>query len=64
MDLSSYIEQLGDEEAAKRFGVKKRTVASWRRRERKPRPKQVPKIIKAAKGELSYEGIYSPTAKQ
>lgn len=59
MDLSTYIEQIGDERAAKLFDVSVRTAASWRRRERKPRPKQVPKIIKATKGELSYESIYA-----
>lgn len=58
MDLKRFIEKVGDEKAAKLFGVKTRTAASWRRGERIPRPKQVKKILKAAGGDLSYESIY------
>lgn len=58
MDLEGFIQQLGDDKAAKLFGVKPRTAASWRRGERSPRPKQVQKIIKASNGQLSYESIY------
>lgn len=59
MNLSQYIEKIGDEEAAKRFRVKKRTAASWRRGERKPLPDKMKEIIKASKGELSsYESAY------
>jgi hypothetical protein len=63
MDLPAFIEDLGDAEAAKLFGVKERTAASWRRQERKPRPTQIPKIIKASKGTLSYETIYGAKTK-
>lgn len=59
MDLPAYIEQLGDEEAAKRFNVPIRTVASWRRGERKPRPKQAEKIISDSGGKVTFEGIYA-----
>jgi DNA-binding transcriptional regulator YdaS (Cro superfamily) len=58
MELSAFIEEVGDEKAAKLFGVKVRTAASWRRRERIPRPKQVPNIVRASKGKVTLEGVY------
>lgn len=64
MDLSTFIEKVGDERASKLFKVSRRTAQSWRLRERLPRPKQVPKIIKGSGGELSYESIYGPTPRQ
>jgi len=62
MNLSSYIEKLGDEKAAKLFGVKERTVASWRRGERIPAPKTAKKIVRVAKGDLTLDDVYSPQA--
>lgn len=58
MNLTAYIEQIGDEAAAKLFSEKLRTVKAWRRRERKPRPKCVPKLIERSAGVLTYENIY------
>jgi len=58
MDLTAFIAEVGDERAAKLFGVTVRTAASWRRRERLPRPKQVPNIVKASKGKVTIEGVY------
>lgn len=60
MELSKYIEQVGDDVAAKLFKVKPRTAASWRRKERHPRPSQANTIVRATKGEVSFADIYGP----
>lgn len=60
MNLSTYIEKNGDAFCADLFGVPLRTVASWRRRERVPRPKKAAEIIDAAKGDIDIHGIYLP----
>jgi len=59
MDLRAYIEAIGDEAAAEKFGVKPRTAASWRRRERMPRPEMSAVIVERTNGEVSYAEIYS-----
>ena len=59
MRLSDYITQHGDSECSKRFGVKERTVASWRRGERTPRPAQARKIISGSGGDVSMSDIYA-----
>lgn len=56
--LASFIAEVGDEKAADLFGVKLRTVESWRRGERTPRPKQAQQIIAAADGRLDFQSIY------
>lgn len=56
MDLKTFIEQVGDEKAAKLFGVKPRTVMSWRLGNRTPRPKQAKVIV--AKSPVTMNGIY------
>lgn len=56
MDLIEYLEKMGDEKAANLFGVKKRTVMSWRLRERTPRPKQAQIITE--RSPVTMEGIY------
>lgn len=63
MNLKTYIQAIGDEEAAERFGVKPRTTRSWRLGERQPRPSQVPQIIAGSNGRLTWESIYMPTHK-
>jgi DNA-binding transcriptional regulator YdaS (Cro superfamily) len=66
MDLKTYLKQMGDSEAARLFGVKPRTILSWRRGERRPRPSQAARIVEVTQGEVSYEGIYAalPARKQ
>lgn len=59
LSLPDFIAKLGDERAAELFDVKVRTVQSWRRRERYPRPDQARRIVAAAGGEVSYAGIFS-----
>lgn len=56
MELKTYIEQVGDAKAAKLFGVKTRTVMSWRLGDRTPRPKQAKVIV--AKSPVTMNGIY------
>lgn len=58
MKLDQFIEEIGDEAAAKLFDVKPRTVASWRRGERKPRPDKAIEIVKTLRGKIPLEGIY------
>jgi hypothetical protein len=57
MNLIEYIELIGDEKAAKIWGVEERTVQSWRLKERTPRPEHAKKIVDTSP--VTYEGIYS-----
>lgn len=50
MLLTDFIELVGDEAAAELFDAKVRTVASWRRGERVPRPAQAIYIAEKTKG--------------
>ena len=59
MDLPTYIEAHGDEAAAQLFGVKVRTVASWRRGERWPHPNKAREIETATKGRVSFSEIFA-----
>jgi hypothetical protein len=60
--LPEFIAELGDSEAARLFGVPERTVQSWRRRERFPRPAMASRIIDVAGGRLNMGGIYAVPA--
>lgn len=60
MTLSKLISDMGDAAAAALFGVKLRTVQSWRRRERYPRPEMAWKIVEKAGGRVDYAGIFGP----
>lgn len=62
MRLSEYIKKHGDERCADLFGVKARTVASWRRGERFPRPSQANRIIRLTDGAVSFDDIYKKEA--
>ncbi len=59
MDLKTYLKQVGDSEAARLFGVKPRTILSWRLGERHPRPLHAARIVEITQGKVSYEGIYA-----
>lgn len=56
MRLPDYIEQIGVAKFAKAFGIKRRTVESWKRMERRPRPEQAQRIVE--KTPVTMEGIY------
>jgi hypothetical protein len=58
MTLPTYIAQMGDEKAARLFGVKTRTAMSWRLRTRFPRPEQARVITE--RSPVTMDGIYSP----
>ena len=58
MRLREYIKQLGDAKAAALWGVKRRTVESWRLGHRTPRPEQAERIVQTSP--VTYEGIYAP----
>lgn len=60
--LPEFITEIGDAEAARLFQAPMRTIQSWRRRERTPRPAQAPMIIEASGGRVTYEGIYAQPA--
>lgn len=56
--LPEYIERIGDSAAADLFGVKTRTIESWRRRERFPRVEQARLIVARTNNEVDYAGIF------
>lgn len=58
MKLKAYIEWKGDEFCAELFGVKLRTIGSWRRGERIPRPHLANEIVRLTKGKVQLEDIY------
>jgi DNA-binding XRE family transcriptional regulator len=43
--FQAHLAAIGDEEAARRLGVKLRTVKSWRLGDRTPRPEQARAIV-------------------
>lgn len=56
MRLPDYIDQIGVTRFAKQFKVKPRTVSSWKRMERRPRPEKAQEIVE--KTPVTMEGIY------
>lgn len=62
LSLSAYIAMLGDEEFARRYGVKERTAQAYRLGERKPRPARARAIVEGSDGQLSFASIYDDGA--
>lgn len=60
MNLKDFIASVGDEKAAKMFGVKIRTAAAWRRGERIPHSTHAKRIMK--KSPVTPDGIYGRAA--
>lgn len=58
MTLKDFIESLGPNEAARLFGVKRRTVDSWRRGERAPRPAKAKEIVNLTGGVVTLSDCY------
>lgn len=58
MKLATFIESIGDKEAARLFGVTERAAASWRRGERSPKKEHAQTIVVATDGQVSFEDIY------
>jgi hypothetical protein len=63
MELAVYIHCVGDEAAARLFGVAIRTASSWRRMERAPSPQQALNIVELSEGKVDWKGIYAPYAR-
>lgn len=59
MDLPAFIKSVGDDHAAKLFGVKLRTVASWKYGEKTPRPQKALEIERLTKGRVRFTDIYT-----
>ncbi|WP_440029684.1 hypothetical protein [Chromobacterium amazonense] len=59
MELSVYIHCVGDEVAARQFGIALRTASCWRRMERAPCPQQALKIVELSEGKVDWKGIYA-----
>lgn len=62
MTLIEYIVEVGDEVAARVLNAEERTIASWRRGERTPRPKKAFEIEKTLKGRVSFADCYRSAA--
>lgn len=60
--LPQLIAEIGDTEFAEMLGAPVRTVQSWRRRERLPRPEQAREIVRIANGRINFDGIYGSPA--
>ena len=60
LSLSEYIQKVGPQVAADRWGMKVRTVESWKRHERYPRPEQARVIV--ANSPVTMDGIYGERA--
>ena len=62
MSLPDFITEFGDAEFAEALGAPVRTVQSWRRRERLPRPEQAREIVRLGAGRIDFDGIYGESA--
>ena len=60
LSLVDFINALGDEKAATMFGVKPRTIQSWRRAERMPRTRDIPLLIERSGGRLTHASFFAP----
>lgn len=60
MTLQEFIARKGDAVIAQQLGAKPRTVASWRRGERLPRPHQARRLVELSEGALSLDAVYAP----
>lgn len=59
--FSDYLARIGsDAEAARILGVTERRVRSWRYRERHPRVRDIPQLIRRSGGELSLDSFFEP----
>lgn len=58
MQLSEYVEQVGLEDFAKRFGITERAALAYKQGTRRPRVKLAQQIVDSTP--VTWEGIYSP----
>lgn len=59
MTLREYILKFGVDHCAILFGVKPRTIDSWKRGERYPRPEKAHEIVSKTEGKVTIEGCYT-----
>lgn len=62
MTLQKYIERYGDAVCSEKWGIKLRTVAAYRRRERFPSRRVAIFLIENSDGELSMEGVFNDSS--
>ena len=60
MTLSTYIEFIGIEPAAKLFGCSTASARAWRYGNRRPSIEQAKNIIMESNGKLDFEAIFGP----
>lgn len=58
MNLSEFIDAIGDEQAAKLFGITRRAAQSYRLGTRRPRPEVAQRMVDKSKGRLTHASIY------
>lgn len=63
-DFLKFLETHGDEQVAEWAGCASRSVASWRRLERRPRLRYAVKLIAVSRGELTMDAIYAVPLRQ
>jgi len=59
MNLTSYIELIGDKAAAELFGITERAAMSYRLGDRKPRPEVAQRIVDKTNGKVGWADIYA-----
>jgi len=58
MTLKQYISKYGDSLASEKLSINPRSAAAYRRGERMPRSKDIPKLIQRSKGELCFSSFF------
>tara|TARA_R110002074_G_scaffold39201_1_gene105577 strand:+ start:851 stop:1042 length:192 start_codon:yes stop_codon:yes gene_type:complete len=58
MTLKQYISKYGDALASEKLSIKPRCAAAYRRGERRPRSKDIPKLISRSQGELCFSSFF------
>ncbi len=53
-----HLKALGDDEASELYAITKRSAQAYRLGERSPKVADIPKLIKCAKGSLSYSCFF------
>ena len=59
LTFKEYLIKHGDALSSKKLSIKPRRAAAYRRGERMPRPKDIPRFITLAEGELSLQSFFT-----
>lgn len=57
--FQQYLTKHGDSLSSEKLSIKPRRAAAYRRGERMPRPKDIPRFISLAEGELSLQSFFA-----